>query len=275
VEESLERLQCKYIDLYQCHVWDDGTPLEETLHALDTLVRNGKVRYVGWSNLTGYQLMKVVLLSKSMGFTAPVSIQSQYSLLCRATEWEVGEVCAREGVALLPWSGLKGGWLSGKMVRGVGAPEGSRVAVAEASGKSMQSHPSFSQFSGNEGVWELLAGVEAIAKEHGTSVPAVALRWLLQRPAVPSIVIGCRTLAQLEDNLKTITFSLTPAQMSSLDELSAIPAPYRECVLPFLLAGPLLLACSHAQRNRPSLTGSHIHFLTHGPRLKHTQLMRW
>jgi len=228
VEDSLARLQTPYIDLYQCHVWDAGTPLEETLRALNDLVTSGKVRYTGWSNVTGCQMMKIVHVSKAMGFTAPVSIQAQYSLLCRATEWEVAEVCAMEGVGLLPWSGLKGGWLTGKMVKGVGAPEGSRVDTIEKSGKPMQSHPSFSQFSNDEAVWSILGGLEEIAKEIGSTIPAVALRWLLQKPTVPSLVIGCRTMEQLTSNLAAASIVLSPAHMAKLDALSAVAPPYRE-----------------------------------------------
>lgn len=251
VEDSLARLQTPYIDLYQCHVWDAGTPLEETLRALNDLVTSGKVRYTGWSNVTGCQMMKVVHVSKAMGFTPPVSIQAQYSLLCRATEWEVAEVCAMEGVALLPWSGLKGGWLSGKMVKGVGAPEGSRVDVIEKSGKPMQSHPSFSQFSNDEAVWGILGGLEEIAKEIGSTIPAVALRWLLQKPTVTSLVIGCRTLEQLNSNLQAASIALTTTHMTKLDALSAVAPPYREfffvcvCLVVFILSSHFANSISH------------------------------
>jgi aryl-alcohol dehydrogenase-like predicted oxidoreductase len=234
VEESLARLQTPYIDLYQCHLWDDGTPLEETLRALDDLVRAGKVRYTGWSNVSGWQMMKVLAVSAAAGYTAPVSLQVQYSLLCRSTEYELTEVCEREGVGLVPWSGLKGGWLTGKMVRGVGAPAGTRVAAIEATGKPMQSHPSFTQFAEDESVWGVLDGLGEISKELGSTIPAVALRWLLQKPSVPTLVIGCRTLEQLQGNLKACAVALTPAHMARLDALSAKPAPYRAC--PGLLA---------------------------------------
>jgi hypothetical protein len=237
VEESLARLQTPYIDLDQGHVWDAGTPLEETLRALDDLVRAGKVRYTGWSNTTGWQLMKIVCVSKAMGFTAPVSMQAQYSLLCRTTEWEVAEVCASEGVALLPWSGLKGGWLTGKMTRGVGAPEGSRVALVEKSGKPMQSHPSFSQFAEDEAAWMVLDGLKEVAAALGSTIPAVALRWLLQRPAVPSIVIGARTMEQLQSNLAAAKITLSGEHMAKLDALSAKPLPYR-AFLPLALLRP-------------------------------------
>jgi aryl-alcohol dehydrogenase-like predicted oxidoreductase len=129
--DSLARLQVDYIDLYQAHVWDDGTPLEETLRTLDDFVKAGKIRYYGFSNTTGWQLQKIVETAKRLGLAPCASLQQQYSLLCRHTELEVTDVCEREGVALLPWSPLKGGWLSGKLSRGGAAPEGSRVAWAQ------------------------------------------------------------------------------------------------------------------------------------------------
>lgn len=157
-----------------------------------------------------------------------MSLQEQYSLLCRATEWEVAEACAAEGVALLPWSPLKGGWLSGKMARGAPPPEGSRVAVAEATGRAMQSHPNFSQFAGQERVWDLLDGLRAVAAEvgGGATVAQVAIRWLLQKPNVPSVVIGAKTVEQLQDNLGALRFALTAAQVAKLDALSAEAPPY-------------------------------------------------
>ncbi len=228
VADSLARLQTPYIDLYQCHVWDAGTPVEETLRALDDLVKSGRVRYTGWSNLTGWQVVKVVAEAKRLGVSPPVSLQEQYSLLCRATEWEVTEACAAEGVALLPWSPLKGGWLSGKMARDAPPPEGSRVAVQEAKGAAMQSHPTFSQFAGQERVWALLDGLKAVAAEvgGGATVAQVAIRWLLQKPNVPSVVIGAKNEQQLQDNLGALRFALSAAQMARLDALSAEAPPY-------------------------------------------------
>merc|ERR1712192_210043 len=117
VEESLSRLQTSYIDLLYTHVWDYGTPLEETLETLHWLVQQGKVRYIGGSNMTGWQLQLAACLSKKEGMAKYSVLQQQYSLLCREPEWEVLEVAAREGVGILPWSPLKGGWLSGKMFR--------------------------------------------------------------------------------------------------------------------------------------------------------------
>jgi aryl-alcohol dehydrogenase-like predicted oxidoreductase len=133
---SVARLGLAYVDVIFAHRPDPVTPVEETVAALAGFVRDGRVRYTGWSNLTGWQVVKVVAESKRLGLAPPLALQEQYSLLCRATEWEVAEACAAEGVALLPWSPLKGGWLSGKMARDAPPPEGSRVAVQEAKGAS-------------------------------------------------------------------------------------------------------------------------------------------
>ena len=274
VEDSLRRLQTPYIDLYQVHVWDAGTPLEETLRALDDLVRSGKVRYTGWSNLTGWQVVKVVAESKRLGLAPPVSLQEQYSLLCRSTEWEVAEACASEGLALLPWSPLKGGWLSGKMTREA-PPEGSRVAVQEAKGAAMQSHPTFSQFAGQEKVWALLEGLAKVAGEvgGGATVAQVAIRWLLQKPNVPAVVIGAKTVAQLQDNLGALRFALTGPQVAALDALSAEAPPYREC----RGAGPSACAtvCSppyHTHARALSLSHTHT---PHPSAHAHAQRTRW
>jgi aryl-alcohol dehydrogenase-like predicted oxidoreductase len=156
----------------------------------------------------------------------PAGLQEQWSLLCRQTEWEVVPVCERENVAMLPWSPLKGGWLSGKVNRASGVPEGSRLAWAEAAGSKMQSHPSFSAFKDDERVWALIEGMEAVAKECGGSVAQVAIRWLLQKGCVPSVVIGAKSVAQLADNVGAAALRLTPAHMAALDDLSAIPVPY-------------------------------------------------
>lgn len=225
INDSLERLQTPYIDLYQCHVWDDGTPIEETLTVLADFIRAGKIHYYGFSNVTGWQMQLIVCTAKALGLPPCVSLQQQYSLLCRQTEWEITEVCARNNVALLPWSPLKGGWLSGKVKRDA-VPEGSRIAWAESAGVKMQSHPGYSAYAQDEAVWALLDGLQGIATELGVSVPQVAIRWLLQRRAVVSVVLGAKNPAQLADNLGAAKVKLTDAHMAKLDELSAVPLPY-------------------------------------------------
>lgn len=234
IEHSLRRLQTDYIDLYQIHCWDDGTPLEETLRALNDLVRCGKIRYIGVSNVTGWQFQKIIDTSRHLGLNQIVSNQAQYSLLCRSTEWELLEVCKQEGVAMLPWSPLKGGLLSGKFERGVFPqdPKSSRIAWVEADQQTRtnQSHPSLSQYSNKEEFWQLMDTLKQIATNHGpgVSVAQVSIAWLLHQPTVSSIVIGARTVSQLEDNLKAALISLTEEELKLLDEKSseALPYPY-------------------------------------------------
>ena len=228
VADSLERLQLDYIDLLQCHVWDAGTPVEETIRALADLVTAGKIRYWGYSNVTGWQLQLIIDTCKRLNVALPASLQQQYSLMCRQTEWEVVDVCLHNNIGFCPWSPLKGGWLSGKVDRVTGCPAGSRMAWAEATGSSTQSGPSFSAFKDDEKTWALIDGLRAVAKEVGehVSVPQVAIRWLLQRRVVTSVVIGAKSVAQLEDNLKAATISLSDAQVKVLDALSHVAAPY-------------------------------------------------
>lgn len=230
VSASLERLQTDYIDVIQTHAWDEGTPLEETYGALHDLTREGKIMYVGVSNVLGWQLQKIVDELDRRGIPRIASLQAQYSLLCRQTEWELQDVCRREGVALLPWSPLKGGWLSGKFKRDA-MPEGTRVATAEKTGKRLQSHPGFSEFN-NESTWALLDAMKEIADAHDRTVAQVAIRWLLQREAVPAVVIGARTMAHMLDNMGAAGgWTLSAEEMDRLTKLSepAIPYPYEMC----------------------------------------------
>lgn len=187
---------------------DEGTPLEETLRTLDDFVRAGKIRYWGFSNTTGFQLQRIVETARRLGVGPCASLQQQYSALCRHTELEVAEVCINEGVALLAWSPLKGGWLTGKITRDGGAPEGSRVGWAQSTGAKMQSHPSFDALN-RDAVWALLDGMAAAAAAHGVTVAQVALRWLLQKRATAGIVIGAKNVQQLRDNIACTKFTLT------------------------------------------------------------------
>jgi len=227
LEASLARLQTNYVDLYQCHVWDDGTPVEETLRTLNDLIQAGKIRYWGYSNTTGWQTQLIVDTAKRIGMPPPASLQEQYSLLCRETEWEITDVCERENVALLPWSPLKGGWLSGKVNRETSsAPEGSRLAWAESTGAKMQSHPSFSQYKNEERVFNLIDELRKVATDVNGTVAQVAIRWLLQKRSVASVVIGAKNVTQLQDNLGAAKLRLTDAHMTRLDELSFVTPPY-------------------------------------------------
>lgn len=222
VESSLRRLNTDYIDLYQIHGWDPGTPLEETLSTLDHLVQSGKVRYIGASNVTGWQLQKAVDLSRYMHWEAFCCLQPLYNLLDRSVEWELLPVCANEGMGVIPWSPLRGGWLSGRYFRGMSAPpEGSRVAVAEKHGWS----EAWSAYA-TEQTWTVLDHLFAVAKETGKTPPQIALRWLLQRPGVTAPIIGVRTMRHLEDNLGAVGWTLDSAQMDRLTLAGESPLPY-------------------------------------------------
>ncbi|ELT99608.1 hypothetical protein CAPTEDRAFT_20923 [Capitella teleta] len=230
VDDSLRRLRTSYIDLYQIHCWDDGVPIEETVSAMNDLVRMGKVRYVGASNVLGWQMQKIVELCRQKGYQPWVSLQQQYNLLCRQSEFEVFDVCQNEGVGVLPWSPLKGGWLSGKIRRETTSSSldpKSRIGWAsEAAGRANQAAPSYDQFA-NEKTWKLLDLMESIGQKHGKSVAQVALRWLLEKNVVSSVVIGVKTLKQLEENCgAAIGWKMTADEVSALDEASEYDVPY-------------------------------------------------
>jgi aryl-alcohol dehydrogenase-like predicted oxidoreductase len=222
VNASLKRLQTDFIDLYQVHNWDPTAPLEETLSTLNDLVRSGKVRYIGVSNYTGWQLQKAIDLSRAKGWDAFVCLQALYNLLDRDVEWELLPVCRNEGLGMIPWSPLRGGWLSGKYHRGINAPPaGTRVEIADERGWS----ESWSHY-GNERTWDVVDGLTAVAKQVGKSPAQVALNWLLRQPAVTAPIIGARNVEQLEANLDAVGWALAPEQVKRLSEVSAQRLPY-------------------------------------------------
>ncbi|HJR80019.1 MAG TPA: aldo/keto reductase [Anaerolineales bacterium] len=222
VEASLRRLNTSYIDLYQVHMWDLGTPLEETLEVLNQLVTSGKVRYLGASNYAGYQLQKAVDLSRARGWEPFSCLQPLYNLLDRSFEWELLPVCEAEGVGVIPWSPLRGGWLSGKYRRGMsGPPPDTRIEEAAKQGWS----ESWNAYA-NERTWQVIDTLLAVATEVERTPAQVALKWLLQQPTVTAPIIGARTLAHLDDNLGATGWSLAPEQVTRLDHASAMPLPY-------------------------------------------------
>jgi aryl-alcohol dehydrogenase-like predicted oxidoreductase len=222
VEDSLRRLNTAYIDLYQVHMWDPGTPLEETLDALNQLIRNGKVRYLGASNYAGYQLQKAIDLSHQHGWEPFACLQPLYNLLDRSFEWELWHVCEAEGVGVIPWSPLRGGWLSGKYQRGMSAPpSNTRVEEAEKRGWS----ESWEAYA-TERTWQVIDQLSAIATEVQKTPAQVALNWLLQKSVVTAPILGARTLIHLEDNLGAIGWSLTNEQVARLEKASDLPLPY-------------------------------------------------
>jgi aryl-alcohol dehydrogenase-like predicted oxidoreductase len=210
VERSLRRLGTDYIDLYQVHGWDRLTPMEQTLRALEDLVRQGKVRYVGCSNWSARHLMKALYLARAHGWAEFVSLQAYYSLVGRDLEHELSPLCREEGLGLLPWSPLSGGFLSGKYKRDNAKPEGAR--------RSGFDFPPIDETRG----FDAVEALEVIAKEKGATVAQVALAWLLAQPGVTSIIIGANKMSQLEDNLKASELNLTPEEV---DRLSTTTAP--------------------------------------------------
>jgi aryl-alcohol dehydrogenase-like predicted oxidoreductase len=222
IDASLRRLQTDYVDLYQVHAWDPVTPLEETLSTLDGLVKAGKVRYIGASNFSGWQLQKAIDISRRNGWEPFVSLQPLYNLLDRYTEWELLPLCQNEGLGVIPWSPLRGGWLSGKYRRGMDeAPQGTRVRKAEEQGWS----ESWSAYN-SERTWSVIDELAAIAKETGKTPAQVALNWVLNRPGVTAPIIGARTMEQLEDNLGAAGWALDEEQMERLNQISELEMPY-------------------------------------------------
>ena len=219
VDESLRRLGVDCIDLYQVHAWDPLTPLDETLRALDDMVRAGKIRYVGLSNYTGWQVQKAVSLAREHSLEAPVTLQPQYNLLVREVEWEIVPACLDAGLGLLPWSPLGGGWLTGKYQRD-SAPVGA-TRLGENPDRGVEA---YSRRSTQERTWDVVDAVRAVADERGLSMAQVALAWLVDRPAVTSVILGARTLEQLEDNLAAADVHLEADETAALDAASD-PAP--------------------------------------------------
>ena len=199
VEDSLRRLKTDRIDLYQIHMQDIETPEEETLRALDDLVRAGKVLYLGCSNYAAYRLTDSLWLSKTRGLERFVTLQAQYSLVVRDLEREHVPLCEKFGLGILPWSPLAAGFLSGKYEKDAPPPAGSRLDKMKDWLEGFDTPRN----------WRTLDVLGAIAGELGTTVTAVALRWLIQKPAVTSVIIGARTPAQLDDNLKAAELKLS------------------------------------------------------------------
>ena len=214
-EESLRRLGTDYIDLYQLHEWDGLTPLEETLEALDTLVRSGKVRYVGSSNYSGWQLMKALGISDRLGLQRFVSQQIHYTLQAREAEYELVPLAIDQECSILVWSPLAGGLLSGKYRRDRDATEGRHV-------EGWDEPPVYD----TDKLYDTIDVLVEIAEDRGVSAAQVALAWLLGRPGVASIIVGARTDEQLADNLRAAELELSEEERRRLGEVSALPLIY-------------------------------------------------
>ncbi|MBM1172580.1 aldo/keto reductase [Microvirga arabica] len=215
-EASLKRLQIDVIDLYQVHEWDGLTPLEETLEALDTLVRQGKVRYIGCSNYSGWHLMKALGISEREYRQRFISQQIHYTLEAREAEYELIPIALDQGLGVLVWSPLAGGLLPGKHRRNQAAPEGTRQLAGWMEPPIRDENR----------LWTIVETLVSIAENRNVSAAQVALAWLLGRPAVTSVVIGGRTETHLADNLGATDLKLTPEERTSLDQVSTLPVLY-------------------------------------------------
>jgi aryl-alcohol dehydrogenase-like predicted oxidoreductase len=215
-EASLRRLGTDYIDLYQVHEWDGQTPLEETLRALDDLVRWGKVRYIGCSNYTAWQLTKALWIADGKQLAPFVSNQVYYSLQARDIENELVPLAIDQGIGILVWSPIAGGLLSGKYRRGVAAPPGSRHLT------EWNEPPVYDE----DKLYDTIEELVAISEELDASAAQVALAYTMAKPAVTSVIVGARTEEQLADNLAAADLKLTDAHMKRLDEVSSQPLPY-------------------------------------------------
>ncbi len=216
LDASLTRLGVDHIDLYQMHAWDALTPIEETLRFLDDAVSAGKIGYYGFSNFLGWQLTKAVHVAKAHGWELPVTLQPQYNLLVRDIEHEVVPASLDAGIGLLPWSPLAGGWLSGKYERDV-APTGA-TRLGEDPKRGMEA---WEARNADERTWRVVDAVKEIAEAHSASSSQVSLAWLGAQPAVTSVILGARTVKQLQDNMGAVDLGLSAEELQRLTDASA------------------------------------------------------
>lgn len=221
IKKSLKRLQLDYVDLYQIHSHDAVTPIEETVRALEDLVSQGLVRYVGASNWPAYRISKALGIAERFGWAKFASTQAYYCLSGRDIERELVDCLQEEGLGLLAWSPLDGGFLSGKVPRDGAAPAGTRQAA-------LQGYPPVNR----ERAWDCIDVMRVIAAEIGCTIPQVAIAWVLHRPAVSAVLVGARRVDQLTDTLAACDVALTPEHLARLDEVSRLPAEYPGWMLP-------------------------------------------
>lgn len=216
VDAALRRLGSDTIDLLQLHAFDAMTPVDQVLRTLDDLVRAGKVRYIGASNFSGWQLMKSLAASDRLGLSRYVANQTYYSLVGRDYEWELMPLGLDQGVGAIVWSPLGWGRLTGKIRRGQPLPAGSRLHETAGFAPPVE----------DERLYRVVDAMDQVAEETGKSLPQIALNWLLQRPTVSSVLIGARDEAQLKQNLGALGWKLTTEQIARLDAASAVTPPY-------------------------------------------------
>jgi aryl-alcohol dehydrogenase-like predicted oxidoreductase len=215
LDDSLGRLGVERVDLYQCHAFDPLTPTEETLGFFDDAVRAGKVHYFGLSNFTGWQLQRVVDVAEHRGLPRPVTLQPQYNLLVREIEWEIVPAAEANGLGLLPWSPLGGGWLTGKYTREERPTGATRLGENPERGVE-----AYDRRGTVQRTWDVVDAVRDVAKQRGASMAQVALAWLAQQPAVTSVILGARTLEQLTDNLGAADLLLEDDELTRLSKVS-------------------------------------------------------
>jgi len=216
IEGSLKRIGTDYIDLFQLHAFDAQTPPEEVLATLDTFVRQGKIRYLGVSNFSGWHIMKSLAVAEKYGYPRYVANQVYYSLIGRDYEWELMPLGLDQGLGAVVWSPLGWGRLTGKIRRGAKLPEVSRLHATADAGPPVP----------DEHVFRVVDAIDGIAAETGKSVPQIALNWLLQRPTVATVIIGARNEEQLRQNLGAAGWNLTPEQVAKLDKASDVTLAY-------------------------------------------------
>jgi len=217
LDACLRRLDTDYIDLYQMHRWDDRTPIEETLRALDDMVRSGKVRYVGCSNVSGWQVVEAAWTARTEHLTPFVSAQNQYNLLERGPQAELIPACEKYGLGLLPYFPLASGFLTGKYRPGQPAPEGTRLANA-----------AFARFTGNilsEHNFDVLLKLEDFAKARGHTMLELAMSWLASQPVVASVIAGATRPEQVEENARSADWRLTAEEMKEIDDIMGLTPP--------------------------------------------------
>lgn len=216
VEAALKRLGTDHIDIFQLHAFDASTPVEEVVSTLDRLVSEGKLRYIGVSNFSGWQIMKSLAAAERHGWTRYVANQVYYSLVGRDYEWDLMPLGEDQGLGALVWSPLGWGRLTGKISRAKPVPAGSRLHETADFGPPVE----------DELLYKVVDALDEVAAETGRSVPQVAINWLVGRPTVSSVIIGARNEAQLRQNLGAVGWSLTTEQVAKLDAASAVTAPY-------------------------------------------------
>ena len=218
LEHSLKRLGTDYVDVYHLHAFDGTAPVEETLATLDNFIQQGKIRYIACSNFSGWQLMKSLSVSERYGWSRYVGHQVYYSLVGRDYEWELMPLAVDQGVGALVWSPLGWGRLTGKIRRGTGIPEGSRLnskLVVDAGPQVPEEY-----------LFDVVDAIDEVAKETGKTVAQISLNWLLRRPTVSTLIIGARNEEQLKANLGAVDWKLTDEQVARLDKASARPLAY-------------------------------------------------